>query len=78
MSKILNFGWKAHKLASHSFAVLEQLLKDTLADHENPRENGRCMENGRPTIFIYDEKGRKKMDAITWAVYRKQQRGDIE
>ncbi len=77
MANPRNFGWKSHKLADHSFVVLESMLSDVQASHQNPRENGRCIENGKPTIFIYDEKGRKKMDAITWAVYHKQQRGDV-
>ncbi|WOL24317.1 hypothetical protein fHeYen801_107 [Yersinia phage fHe-Yen8-01] len=78
MSKIPTYGWKAKLLSQHTFATLEQLLEVVKSEHQNPRENGRCIENGNATIFIYDAKGRKKMDEITWAVYHKQQRGDVE
>ncbi len=70
--RIRNYGWKAHLLAQHSFEDLAKLEEQVKAEHANPRnEEGRMVESGKPTIFLYDCKGRKKLDALSWAVYHK-------
>lgn len=70
--KVRNYGWKAHLLAQHSFDDLAELERQVKEEHANPRDaDGRCVENGRPTIFLYDTKGMKKLDALSWAVYHK-------
>lgn len=70
--RIRNYGWKAHLLAQHSFEDLAKLEAQVMAEHANPRnEEGRLIENGRPTIFMYDSKGMDKLDALSWAVYHK-------
>lgn len=62
--KIRNYGWKPHLLAQHSFEDLAELERQVKAEHENPRnDEGRLTERGRPTIFLYDTKGMKKLDA---------------
>lgn len=55
-----NFGWDRHKLATLTYEELERLEADVKENHE-------C-SNG---IYIYDAVGRKKLDALSWAVYYK-------
>ena len=55
-----NFGWDRHKLATLTYEELERLEADVKENHE-------C-RNG---IYIYDAAGRKKLDALSWAVYYK-------
>lgn len=55
-----NFGWNRVKLSSLSYEELEILEAQVKEDHA-------CQDG----IFIYDEKGRKKLDALSWAVYYK-------
>lgn len=60
-----NFGWSRLKLATHSYAELQQLEDDVKANHS-------CQDG----IHLLDPAGRKKLDAITWAVFNKQKRRD--
>ncbi|PHM70390.1 hypothetical protein [Xenorhabdus sp. KJ12.1] len=55
-----NYGWNRVKLAQHSYDDLERLEIDV-------KENHAC-EDG---IYLIDAKGRKKLDAISWAIYYK-------
>ncbi|WP_338885172.1 hypothetical protein [Xenorhabdus sp. TH1] len=56
-----NYGWNRLKLAQHSYADLERLRIDV-------EENHACQDG----IHLIDTKGRKKLDAIDWAIYNKQ------
>ena len=68
-ARLKNFGWDRVKLAAHSFEQLEQLRHQVEAEHANPRdENGRYLENGQPSLYLYDKKGRWKLDQLGWAV----------
>ncbi|EJG5414308.1 hypothetical protein NAD41_000909 [Salmonella enterica] len=65
-------GWKPHLLAKHTYKQLDDLMRVVEEMHPNPRnEKGHLIENGQMTIYLIDAKGRKKLDAITWAVYHK-------
>lgn len=55
-----NFGWDRHKLATLTYEELEILEADVKENH--------CRRDG---IYIYDAAGRKKLDALSWAVYYK-------
>lgn len=67
------YGWKPYLLAVYSFEQLEALMRLVEVEHINPTNARGCyVENGQETIHIYDVKGRKKLDALTWAVYHKQ------
>lgn len=72
--RLKNFGWDAVKLADYSFEQLEQLRHQVQAEHANPRdESGRYLEGGQPSLYLYDKKGRWKLDKLAWAVTYKQQ-----
>ena len=72
--KIRNFSWDAVKLSSLSMDDLNTLRAQVEAEHANPRnESGRYLENGQPSLYLYDRKGRKKLDALSWAVTYKLQ-----
>jgi IS6 family transposase len=60
-----NFGWNRLKLSTHTYEQLQQLEDDVKANHS-------CHEG----IHLIDAAGRKKLDAISWAVYNKQKRKD--
>lgn len=65
-------GWKAHTLRQYSMEQLEQLMAVVEDVHRNPRnELGRYEEDGKETIHMIDRQGRRKLDAITWAIYHK-------
>lgn len=67
--RLKNFGWDRVKLAAHSFEQLEQLRHQVEAEHANPRDDsGRYLENGQPSLYLYDKKGRWKLDQLGWAV----------
>lgn len=70
--RIRNYSWKAYLLAQHSFEDLAELTRQVKEEHANPRgDDGLYTENGRPTICLYDRKGMKKLDALSWAIYHK-------
>ena len=70
--KIRNFGWDSVKLADLTYEQLDTLRKQVEAEHVNPKDSeGRYVENGKQTIYVYDAKGRKKLDALSWAVTHK-------
>lgn len=71
MPAIRNHGWKPHLMAQNlSPEQLEALLKQVEDEHANPRDaKGLYTENGAPSMFLLDAKGRKKLDAVTWAMY---------
>lgn len=72
--RLKNFGWDAVKLSDYSLDQLKQLREQVEREHLNPRdEKGRYLENGQPTINLYDKKGRKKLEALSWAVTYKLQ-----
>lgn len=58
--KIKTFGYDRRKLTSLSYKELEELLKQVSEEHA-------CTDG----IHLVDAKGRKKIDAIGWAVYYK-------
>ncbi|EDY2030071.1 hypothetical protein GTB64_004513 [Salmonella enterica] len=67
------YEWRPHLLAAYSFDQLNDLMRFVEDTHRNPRnEAGRYTEDGQETLFIFDAKGRRKLDAITWAIYHKQ------
>lgn len=73
-AKIRNFGWDAVKLSDLSLEDLETLRKQVQAEHANPRdEKGGYLEGGQPSLYLYDKKGRWKLDKLAWAVTYKQQ-----
>ena len=73
-TKIRNFGWDAVKLSDLSFDELRQLREQVEAEHANPRDaEGRYLENGKPTLYLYDKKGRWKLDKLGWATTYKLQ-----
>lgn len=70
--KIRNFGWDSAKLADLTYDQLDTLRKQVESEHVNPKDSeGRYVENGKRTIYVYDAKGRKKLDALSWAVTHK-------
>lgn len=72
--RIRNFGWDAVKLSDLSMEELEELRRQVEAEHANPLdEKGHPLENGQPTINLYDKKGRWKLDKLAWAVTYKLQ-----
>lgn len=78
--KIRNFGWDAVKLSDLSFDELRTLREQVEAEHANPRdENGRYLENGRQSLYLYDKKGRHKLDKLAWAVtYKLKEQKDAQ
>lgn len=62
-AKLKNFGWNRHKLATLTYEELEALEADVKENHAH--------QGG---IYIYDTAGRKKLDALSWAVYYKNKR----
>lgn len=70
-----NYGWDRVKLAdAYSLEDLNKLRQQVMAEHANPTdENGRPRENGQSTIYLYDKKGRQKLDNLAWAVTYKLQ-----
>jgi len=78
--RLKNFGWDAVKLSDYSLEQLAELRRQVEAEHANPfDEQSRYTENGQPTIHLYDAKGRKKLDALAWAVtYRLQEASRAE
>ncbi|MDE9467522.1 hypothetical protein [Xenorhabdus bovienii] len=56
-----NYGWNRLQLAQHSYDDLERLRIDV-------EENHACQDG----IHLIDVAGRKKLDAISWAIYNKQ------
>lgn len=63
--KIKVYGWKAVDMAKNlSYEQLEILTLKTQKEHLIP-------ENQRVDINIYDKKGRKKLDVLSWAVHYK-------
>lgn len=70
-SKPRNYGWKPHLMAQNlTPAQLEALMIQVETEHANPRdERGTYTENGAPSLFLLDAKGRKKLDSVTWAMY---------
>jgi len=71
-AKIRNFGWDAVKLSDLSMEDLATLREQVQAEHANARdETGRYLENGQPSLYLYDKKGRWKLDKLAWAVTHK-------
>lgn len=63
--KIKVYGWKAVDMAKNlTYEQLEILTLKTQKEHLIP-------ENQRVDINIYDKKGRKKLDVLSWAVHYK-------
>ncbi|UIL54296.1 hypothetical protein LZU96_08695 [Pantoea agglomerans] len=58
--KIKTFGYDRHKLTSLTYEELEMLIQQVNEEHA-------CSDG----IYLVDAKGRKKIDAIGWAVYYK-------
>lgn len=74
-----NFGWDAVKLSDYSLDQLNQLRAQVEAAHANPRdESGRYLENGQPSLYLYDKNGRMKLDKLGWAVTFKLQESKRE
>lgn len=72
--KIRNFGWDRVKLSDLSMEDLRTLRERVEAEHANPfTEAGRYTENGQPSLYVYDKKGRWKLDQLGWAVTYKLQ-----
>lgn len=63
MNRIRNFGWNRLKLATLSYDELNALEEQV--KHEHACKDG---------IHMYDKAGRDKLDALSWAVYNKQNR----
>lgn len=59
-SRIRNFGWDRVKLSTLSYEQLDQLCIQVEQEH--------ACKNG---IYLYDNRGLKKLDALSWAVYYK-------
>ena len=72
-----NYGWDSVKLSdAYSLKELEKLRQQVTAQHANPRNaEGRYLENGHPTLYLYDKKGRQKLEKIAMAVYHKTKDG---
>ncbi|MCE6003367.1 hypothetical protein KSB07_03205 [Acinetobacter junii] len=63
--KIKVYGWKAIEMARNlTFEQLEILTLKTQKEHFIPNEQ-------RTNIYLYDQKGRKKLDVLSWAVHHK-------
>lgn len=63
--KIKVYGWKAIEMARNlTFEQLEILTLKTQKEHFIPKEQ-------RTNIYLYDQKGRKKLDVLSWAVHHK-------
>lgn len=63
--KIKVYGWKAIEMARNlTFEQLEILTLKTQKEHFIPKEQ-------RTNIYLYDQKGRKKLDVLNWAVHHK-------
>ncbi|WP_432372806.1 hypothetical protein ACRPHP_07200 [Pantoea allii] len=58
--KIKTFGYDRHKMTELTYEELERLLEIVTEEHA-------CSDG----IYLVDAKGRKKIDAIGWAVYYK-------
>ena len=71
--KMTVYGWDSCKLAdAYTLDELDQLRRKVQAEHRNPRgEDGRYTENGQPSIYLYSKRGRKKLDAMGWAIYHR-------
>ncbi|HEX7906777.1 MAG TPA: methyltransferase domain-containing protein [Paraburkholderia sp.] len=70
-----NYGWDSVKLAdAYSLEDLEKLRQQVTREHANPKNaEGRALENGQPSIHLYDKAGRQKLDKLAMAVYHKTQ-----
>jgi len=67
-----NYGWDAVKLANaYSMEELNTMREHIEAQHANPKIEGRYFENGHPTLYLYDQKGRKKLESLSWAIHYK-------
>lgn len=68
--RMRTYGWDAVKLSdAYTLKELDALRQRVEREHENPKDaNGHPLENGRSTIYLYDKKGRQKLDRIGWAV----------
>jgi len=58
--KIKTYGFDRHKLTALTYDELETLMQQVTEEHA-------CNDG----IYLVDAKGRKKIDAIGWAVYYK-------
>lgn len=70
MSGLKAYGWDAVKLSALSFEELAALRAAVVDDPSsaNPRH-----ANG--SIHLYTKAARRKLDALTWAVFYKMQEG---
>lgn len=69
MSKIRTFGWKLVPLSDHSIEDLKTLRAQVQEEHANPRDkDGRYLGGGVPSIYLYDKKGRKKLEVLEYAI----------
>lgn len=77
--RMKSYGWDRVKLSdAYTREQLHELQKQVEAEHANPRdESGTYLENGKPSIYLYDKKGRQKLDNIAWAItYQMQEERD--
>lgn len=76
--KMKNYGWDSVKL-SHAYSIdeLVNLRKQVEEEHANPRnDEGRYLENGQPSLYLFDKAGRKKLDKVNMAIYHKMKERD--
>lgn len=73
MSNLKCFGWDAVRLSDCSLEHLQKLREAVELEHKNPLDaKGHPLERGQPTLYFHDKAGRKKLDAIAWAIRYKQ------
>ena len=74
MKKIRTFGFKPEKMADLPMEDLLELKNQVEVEHANKKlPTGYYFEAGMPTLYLYDKKGRWKLDKITWAITYKLQ-----
>jgi len=73
-----NYGWDPVKLSdAYSIQDLILLRQRVEQEHANPKgPDGHAIENGRPTIYLYDKAGRKKLDRLAYAITFKMKDSD--
>lgn len=61
------FSWSAPRLSSLSLVALNELREAVISDPAN--------DNGRGQLFLYTPSARRKLDALSYAVYFKLREG---